>query len=532
MLFFKNIIRQTTSRLILGAFLIVLAFVIALWDYATQELTSWDFSSSTETETTTEETESPSLPEAPEFIDETLDIYAGDNFSSVLSRAGVSKDQTTAIVEALGKVFGARDLRTDHKLFITYRPATASYPYKDITLLVIKVSLEKEAIVEQDADGAFQARIETKELVQETRRVEGVIENSLYVDAIKNGAHPKVLHSMIQAFSYDVDFQRAFQPGDRYALLFDLQKDPETLQEKPGELIYASLTLQGKTLHIYRFHTPNGGTQYYTEKGEAVKKGLLKTPIDGARISSGFGSRKHPILGYNKMHKGVDFAAPKGTPIMASGSGKIAKIGPWSTYGNYIQIKHNDKYATAYAHLSRYAKGLRVGSSVRQGQVIGYVGATGRAQGAHLHYEILVNGQQVNPTSVKMMPAGRLSGKELGAFMAKKKEIESRFLNASKPAAEDASATGASTPPADPALVDNEEAAEKMVKEEAQAQAQTPTVAPTAAPTAATAAAAGAGALTTRALTNPTTTKTTEKKTPPKKKSKKRRKKKTARPSA
>jgi len=429
--------QRSTLRLLGGAFLIVTACTVALWDYTTQQIEQWQLTAQRDEECKPCEGEDVQelLTEAPEFIDETLDVKRGDNFTSVLYRAEISKDQTLSLIKALKAIFSPRDLRTDHKLFITYRPPSEKSATKDLIRLVIKLSLEKDVVVEQDEAGLYQARLETKELIHEYRHAEGKIESSLYVDAIKQGAHPKIIHNMIQAFSYDVDFQRSFQTGDGYCLLFDFHKNAESLEEEPGDLLYASLTLQGKKIHIYR-HTPKGGVaQYFNENGEAVKKGLLRTPVDGARISSVFGKRRHPVLGFTKMHKGVDFAAPQGTPVMAAGSGKIIRIGRFSSYGNYIRIKHNSKYSTAYAHLCRYAKGLKVGSSVRQGQVIGYVGCTGRATGNHLHYELLADGKQIDPKHIKMMPAAKLTGTELQRFTANKDLIEKRLENLRDPLA-------------------------------------------------------------------------------------------------
>lgn len=433
----QNIMQRSTLRLLGGAFLIVTACTIALWDYTTQQIAQWQLTAQLEEDCKPCEIDSSqeTVPETPEFIDETLDVKRGDNFTSVLYRADISKDQTVSLITALKRIFSPRDLRTDHKLFITYRPPSEKSATKDLTRLVIKLSLEKDVVVEQDEAGLYQARLETKELIHEYRHAEGTVESSLYVDAIKQGAHPKIIHNMIQAFSYDVDFQRSFQAGDDYCLLFDYHKNAESLEEEPGNLIYACLTLQGKKIHIYR-HAPKGGVaQYFNENGEAVKKGLLRTPVDGARISGVFGKRRHPILGFTKMHKGVDFAAPRGTPVMAAGSGKIERIGRFSSYGNYIRVKHNSKYSTAYAHLCRYAKGLKVGSSVRQGQVIGYVGCTGRATGNHLHYELLANGKQINPKHIKMMPAAKLKGTELQRFMANKVLVEKRLKNLRDPLA-------------------------------------------------------------------------------------------------
>lgn len=412
-------------RLITASFLLLLACAIGLWDYSAQKLSSFDFSAPS---STTFDTPSDALENLePEFTDETLDVKSGDSFSSVLNRAGLSNNQIYAIVKVLRPVFNPRDLRTDHKVFISYRTNQQDKDEKEINRLVIQLSLEKEIIVELGEDGLLKARLHAKELVHDYRHAEGKIENSLYVDAVKQGAHPKIIHDMIQAFSYDVDFQRSFHAGDSYVLLFDFHKNPDTLEEKPGEILFARLTLKGREISIYRHKSKSGGIQYYNEKGEAVKKGLLMTPVDGAKISSNFGRRKHPVLGYTKMHKGVDFAAPIGTPIMAAGAGKIMRIGPFSTFGNYIKIKHNSTYSTAYAHISRFAKGLKVGSSVRQGQIIAYVGKTGRVSGAHLHYELHKNGNQINPRSVKMMPAGKLKGKELQTFMANKVIIDERL---------------------------------------------------------------------------------------------------------
>ncbi|HBN22147.1 MAG TPA: peptidase M23 [Holosporales bacterium] len=434
----QSIMQRSTLRLLGGAFLIIIACTIALWDYTTQQIEQWQLTTQQDEDCKPCEGEESqaSAVETPEFIDETLDVKRGDNFTSVLYRAEISKDQTLSLIKALKTIFSPRDLRTDHKLFITYRPPSEKSATKDLTRLVIKLSLEKDVVVEQDEAGLYQARLETKELIHEYRHAEGKIESSLYVDAIKQGAHPKIIHNMIQAFSYDVDFQRSFQAGDDYCLLFDFHKNAESLEEEPGDLIYACLTLQGKKIHIYR-HTPKGSVaQYFNEKGEAVKKGLLRTPVDGARISGVFGKRRHPVLGFTKMHKGIDFAAPRGTPVMAAGSGKIVRIGRFSTYGNYIRVRHNSKYSTAYAHLCRYAKGLKVGSSVRQGQVIGYVGCTGRATGNHLHYELLANGKQINPKHIKMMPAAKLKGAELQRFMANKELVEKRLQNLRDPLTE------------------------------------------------------------------------------------------------
>lgn len=426
-------ISPTTVRLITAALFLCMGITIGVWDYAQQSVSDYIYTETMESDDT-----GLSIQTADDIInepvDETLDVKSGDTFSTVLKRTGVSTNQIYAILEALKTVFDPRDLRTDHKIFATFNSKTEESSIREITKLIISLSLEQEIVVELDDANKYSAQKVEKQLEHDYKHAEGQIETSLYVDAIKQGAHPKIIHEMIQAFSYDVDFQRGFQSGDSFSLLFDYFKDPETLGEKPGNIIFAKLKLRGQDVCIYRHKHKNGTIQFFNEKGEAIKKGLLMTPVDGARISSTYGRRKHPVLGYSKMHKGVDFAAPRGTPIMAAGAGKITKIGRLGSYGNYIRIRHNGTYDTAYAHMSKFAKGLRVGSSLRQGQIIGYVGQTGRATGNHLHYELLKNGQQINPKHVKMLPASKLVGTELQRFMANKDIIDKRIQSFQKEA--------------------------------------------------------------------------------------------------
>jgi murein DD-endopeptidase MepM/ murein hydrolase activator NlpD len=388
------------------------------------------------------------LPHEP--VDETLEITKGATLSSVLEKAGISAEQSNAVIDSLKVVFDPRDLRPDHDVYITYKVNPTDVTEKDLLALYIKVAIDLDISVKKISGGTYIASKVAKELIHENRAIEGTIEESLYGDALKNGANTQVLHEMIAAFSYDVDFQRSFQPGDTYGLYYDTYQEPESLQEKPGSLLFAYLNLSGRLVKIYRYQPKNGVAQYFNEHGEHVKKGLMRTPIDGARLSSGFGRRRHPVLGYTKLHKGVDFAAPVGTPIMAAGDGRIGRIGPFSTYGNYIRIDHSGNFSTAYAHLSRFAKGLRAGSAVRQGQIIGYVGRTGRVTGAHLHYEVIRGGVHINPSSIKMLPAGKLKGKDLAGFLAFKAKVEKDFQarkNQVTAEASDASPTGGQAEP-------------------------------------------------------------------------------------
>lgn len=372
----------------------------------------------------------PSSPDEKEEIaadqgpfDETLKITEGDTLASILSRIGIPSSQAHEAITALSTVFNPKDLKIDQEIYVIYdlHPEGETY---DLKFLRLRTDIDYEVELVRAGGGLFQATRYKKELKHEYVNVEGAIKISLYADALRAGASPKMLYDMIKAFSFDVDFQRDIQPGTEFSLFYDTYKDEDSGLERPGELLYAKLTLENKPCEVYRFQAPGGVPGYYTAVGEAVQKDLLKTPIDGARINSGFGNRKHPILGYTKMHKGVDFAAPTGTPIMAAGDGVIERCSPYSSYGNYICIRHNGSTKTAYAHLSRYAKGVNKGTKVRQGQVIGYVGATGRTTGAHLHFELIQNGKHVNPQKITQLPKTKLTGKALTAFKAFIEKIE------------------------------------------------------------------------------------------------------------
>jgi murein DD-endopeptidase MepM/ murein hydrolase activator NlpD len=252
-----------------------------------------------------------------------------------------------------------------------------------------------------------------------------VVDTSLYQTARRHAVPDEALVNLANIFSWDIDFQRDVHPGDSFELVYERVESPDG-EVRGGEVLFASLDLRGRRLQAYRFEHADGSHGYYDADGRSLRKWLMRTPIDGARLSSGFGPRRHPILGYNRMHRGVDFAAPTGTPIYAAGDGVLTYAGRKGAYGNYIQIRHNDEFSTAYAHMSRFADGVKKGSRVRQGQVIAYVGSTGRSTGPHLHYEVLQNGNQINPMSIKPQTANRLVGAELERFRRQIEVIEAR----------------------------------------------------------------------------------------------------------
>jgi murein DD-endopeptidase MepM/ murein hydrolase activator NlpD len=359
-------------------------------------------------------------------IEQVIEVQKGDTLMSMLTDAGIKLGEAHAAVDALSDVFSPRQLKPGQPIKLTLAPNGAddaetdgtTQPPLQLMALSLQPSVARNVELVRGADGVFTAEASNVPLQREVARAGGIIRSSLFEAGQAGGVPIEVMSEVIHAFSYDVDFQRDFQPGDRYEILYEQMVDDAGRLAKTGNVIFASLTLSGRQLKLYRYVMPDGSVDWFGPKGESVRKALLRTPVDGAKITSGFGMRVHPILGYSMMHKGVDFGAPTGTPIYAAGDGVIAQIGPASGYGNYIRIQHNAKYATAYGHMSRFSGGLHVGSHVHQGEVIAYVGMTGRATGPHLHFEVLIGGTQVNPQSLKLPTGVKLQGKELKSFQA------------------------------------------------------------------------------------------------------------------
>ena len=368
--------------------------------------------------------------------DETLTIMAGDTLASILNRLGIPINQVHEVIEALSSVYSPKDLKVGQEIYVVYDDQKEGEAY-DLKFLRLQADFENDVELVRTGEGFFQATKYKKKLKHSYVTIEGDIKISLYADALRAGASPKMLYDMIKAFSFDVDFQRDIQPGTTFSLLYDTYKDEESGNERPGELLAAKLVIDNKPYEIYRFQPTGSVPGFYTPLGEAVQKALLKTPIDGARINSGFGNRKHPIKGYTKMHTGVDFGAPTGTPIMAAGDGVVERCDKFGGYGNYICIRHDGSTKTAYAHLSRFAKGMKKGTKVHQGKVIGYVGTTGNTTGPHLHFELIQNGKHVNPTKVTQLPKTKLLGKALQEYKAFKEKVERMKVEAKKEASKE-----------------------------------------------------------------------------------------------
>jgi len=277
------------------------------------------------------------------------------------------------------------------------------------SLNALSVDLEpgRRLMAKKMPDGEFKAFALDSQLIPTPYIVKGSIETSLYQDAQQLGAEDQQVVDFAQVFAYDLDFQREVHPGDEFEMVFDVLMDERGNVIRRGDVLYASLNGKAVSKSFYRFTTPDEKiTDYFQANGESSTKFLMKTPINGARLSSRFGKRRHPISGYTRLHKGTDFAAPTGTPIYAAGNGVVERASRYGGYGHYVRIRHQKGYKTAYAHMSRYGRGIRSGRTVRQGQIIGYVGSTGASTGPHLHYEVYKNGKPVDAMRLKL-PTGR-----------------------------------------------------------------------------------------------------------------------------
>lgn len=353
----------------------------------------------------------PSLASAPAH--RTVVVESGDTFAAVLGRADIPSRQVHAAVEALRAVYNPRHLQIGQAINLTLSPGESGM---DLVSLELSARFDRYAGVTLYPDGAYKPFVSPKRLSKLNAQTAGVIKSSLFSDGINAGVPAATMANFMRLFSFDVDFERDIHPNDRFELVFDRYIDRDGTIVHNGDLLYAGLTVGGKVRGFYRFEGGDGDDAYYDANGHGIRKALLRTPIDGARMSSGFGMRRHPISGYNKMHKGVDFAAPRGTPIRAAGEGVLSYVGTKGGYGKYISIRHNDEYTTAYAHMHGYAKGMKKGQRVRQGQVIGYVGSTGRSTGPHLHYEVLLKGKHTNPSKLRLPSGKSLTGEELLRF--------------------------------------------------------------------------------------------------------------------
>ena len=360
--------------------------------------------------------------DSPSITPVAFNLKAGEGFVDFLQRAGVRKQEAYRWALRLDDQIDMRRLRVGSRFDMAISPTGS------LNELRYRTGFDQLLIAKQQ-DG--KKTVEVLTLPSETKltAVEGRIDSNLYTAAGAAGLSDWMISSVAEVLAFDVDFQRDLRPGDVFTVYYEQQivsgldvDDPTTLL-KDKKPLYVMLTSNKKPVEATWFEETGGRPGYFGTDGRSTRKALMKTPVDGARLSSRFGKRKHPVLGYTRMHKGVDFAAPRGTPIKAAGDGTVEFIGRNGGFGNYVKLRHGGSYHTSYAHLTRFARGLKKGSKVQQGQVIGTVGSTGLATGPHLHYEVLRNGKQVDPNKLKLPEAQRLEGEMLDAFYAHRSRL-------------------------------------------------------------------------------------------------------------
>ncbi len=366
------------------------------------------------------------LPEFNRFEKEIV-IKQGETIASILYDIGVQNNYSTAIIESLAPFYNLKKLQPGKKIkMIVFQEGEQASPF--IELLKIEKSPGVEARVCY-RDGSYETKLVEVKTIPVHFSKQGIIENSLYSDAVKAGIPDSAVMEMFQLFSFDVDFQRDIYSGNKFKMLFEniINLDGETVSR--GNIVFAELQTAWKNHKVYRFTGDDGKTDYFNEEGLSIRKTLLKTPIYGARISSGFGTRSHPIEGYTHVHRALDFAAPKNTPIIAAGSGVVELADWYGGYGNCIIIRHANEYKTLYAHMNAYANGARKGKYIKQGDIIGYVGTTGVSTGNHLHYEVIFRGVRINPSTIRTPSEKKLSKEELNRFFKEVKKIDSEYEN-------------------------------------------------------------------------------------------------------
>jgi len=348
-----------------------------------------------------------------------VEVRPGETLQRAVERAGVTAAEAQQAVDALGRAMDTIHIKAGMDF-----DAAIAQPYGDRPARLIGLSLRTgpstAVTLSRTFDGALRLRALEEKVTDETTVADGEIQGSLYESAQRLGATPAITAQVAKLFAHKLDFQRDIQPGDDFRLVFDRKVTESGRTIETGDLEYAEL----HGVKFFRFERDGGEAEYFDETGKNIRGFLLRTPVDGARLTSGFGKRRHPILGYARAHQGVDFGAGSGTPVLAAGDGVVVRAGRWGGYGNWLQIRHAGGWDTGYAHLSRYAKGLRPGMKVRQGQVVAYVGSSGMSTGPHLHYEVWQRGRRVNPVGAKVPQGTVLAGAELARFKAQKGRLE------------------------------------------------------------------------------------------------------------
>lgn len=352
------------------------------------------------------------------IVENEVTVEKGDTFISILNNLGLGYSESHELYRILKKVYNPANLRIGQKIAIT----TKVNPHKQQVLSIENITIEPKLglryILKKDEQAQYVALEIKDELLEEVNSASGIISGALSSAMRKQGVPNKVVAEFIKIFAYSVDFRREVRKGDRFEIVFENKITPEGKVVKSGDILYAALKLRNNKIALYRYKGSDGTVSYFNEKGQAMKKFLHRKPMSyqQARISSPFGKRRHPIFKDLRIHWGVDYAAPKNSLIYAGGDGVVQVAKYNGGYGNYVKIKHNSEYSTAYGHMNKFAPGIKPGVRVKQGQLIGYVGSTGNSTGPHLHYEVIHNGRRVNPTTIKAATGENLGGKNLQQF--------------------------------------------------------------------------------------------------------------------
>ena len=352
---------------------------------------------------------------SPRYINLEYNVNEGDTYEGIINNINVPDLEKNLFLKTITENKNVKILRVNQKIYFTIDRRNKT----KIVNFTIEIDKKKNVFFKRnEVKKNFASKVIEKNLTKSKTFKEGVITNSLYSAAIEQGIKPNIIIEFARLYGFTIDFQRDIWKNDTFQIIFEEFKNEDGLVIETGNIIYANLNTKNTDHQLYKFEYEDNKIDYFDENGKSVKKTLMKTPINGARLSSSFGKRKHPILGFTKMHTGTDFAAPKGTPIMASGDGIIIKASWCGGGGNCVKIKHNSTYQTVYAHMSKFGRGIKKGVRVKQGQIIGYVGSTGLSTGPHLHYEVIENGRKINSQKMKLP-----SGKILKGKLRKKFEV-------------------------------------------------------------------------------------------------------------
>jgi murein DD-endopeptidase MepM/ murein hydrolase activator NlpD len=357
-----------------------------------------------------------------------LKVKNGDSIQRILYDQKISPADVNNVLNALRREYNIGALRNDQKVYlIVKREKNGNF----VSRLTVNIDNITSVHVFLNKDNVYETRRVTKILTKKNHLVETTIDRGIYRTAKQSGIENSIVAQFARLYGFEVDFQRDLKKNDKIKIFYERYLDDDGVSQRTGNIIYSEITNVERNIILYRYEYPNGSIAYFTPEGKSIEKSLMRTPINGAKLSSRYGFRIHPILGYNQMHQGTDFAAPIGTPVMASGAGTVEYSGWKGGYGKFISVRHSAVYQTNYAHLQDYAKGIRRGAKVQQGQVIGYLGSTGSSTGPHLHYEVIVNGRKENSQTLKLPSAAPLEGNNKNFFEIQKRNIDNLILESS-----------------------------------------------------------------------------------------------------